>query len=374
MVERFWRLLLAGALLWLPALAAGHVSSLESHAHEAGYTYTAFSFGKRDVLALYTVPAELAKADRDDFSNAVLAGIAIDSEGAACEPTLLDTVNYSAIDAYQYELRYDCGGAIGDLTIDYALFRDVPFHINFVELRIGEALSFAELGSMSPPLEVPIEYILWEQQFELPTEPAPIEGKAPGLGDYFTMGFTHVLSGYDHIAFLLGLLLIVRRLRTLILLITSFTIAHSITLGLSGLDIATFPVTLTEAAIAATIIYIGIENLVYLFRDRGVHTIRRRWITTFIFGLIHGFGFSFLLREVGLPQEDFVAALLLFNVGVEAAQIAVVVVPFMLIKFFAERLPWWKHIAIGLSGAIAGLGAWWLAERLGLVTMLSAWL
>ncbi|MEX0941697.1 MAG: HupE/UreJ family protein [Pseudomonadales bacterium] len=351
--------------------ASAHVSSIEDHGHQEGQTYTTLSFGQQEIFLLYTVPQYLASehygvTDAEDFLEQLLSSLAIDNDHNPCPVTHIEANEYSAINAFQYELRYACDNTLGNIHFEYLLFDDQAFHTNQVEFRIGQHTSVVEMGHILLKAEIPIELILRERGWQLPDEPAPLKGKVPSILDYFVLGFEHVLTGYDHMAFLLGLMIVVSRLKTLILLITCFTIAHSITLALSGLDIATIPVALTEAAIAVTIIYIGFENLWYLGwnNTNGGFTTQRRWIVTFIFGLIHGFGFSFILREIGLSQNEFVPALLLFNLGVEAAQITAVILPFLLIRQLLIKLPAWRVMSITLSAAIGLLGVYWLVERI----------
>lgn len=359
-----WLLLLV--LAW-PAYLAAHISGLETHGHREGQFYTAISIGSSRTALLLTVPREAASdlgADSPDaFAPLALSAFSISNYDAPCVISLVDQVDYTGVAAFQFEMTVTCGEPPGELFVDYHLSPDDPTHINHVEISIGMNTTYAELGGDQRELVIPVEYLAWQQSWVVPAEPALIKGKAPKLVDYFLLGFKHVLTGYDHIAFLLGLLVVVSRLQTLALLITSFTIAHSVTLAVSALDVFTINVAFTEAAIAITIIYIGAENLYYLIRRHSEPGARRRWMTTFVFGLIHGFGFSFLLREIGLPDSDFVPALLLFNLGVEAAQIAAVIAPFALIQYWLRDKIWWGTMAIAISAVILLTGSWWLLER-----------
>ena len=356
------------ALLWLVALpAVAHVSSIESHAHQPGTFFTAVSLGQQRVDVLFTAPRlalqQPGQSSPGDAASAILPVFRITNGDGPCEGRLVDALDYSAIDAWQYELSFDCADTLSVVQMEYEPPVENPWHTNTVEIQLGPHFSFAQFDWQQTSLDIPVDEILWREGWTLPAEPAPLEGRAPSIFDYFQMGFVHVLSGFDHLAFLLGLLILVVRLRDLIVLITSFTVAHSITLAISALDIVTLNVAFTEAAIALTIVYIGAENLYELYRRGGEPLVVSRWITTFIFGLIHGFGFSFLLREIGLPPDDFVVALLLFNIGVEAAQISVVVIPFLIARHFLRRLPQWPWIAAALSTGVIAAGAWWLIER-----------
>ena len=178
---------------------------------------------------------------------------------------------------------------------------------------------------------------------------------------FFKLGVGHILTGYDHLCFLLALL-VVSRLRPLIAIVTSFTIAHSITLLLAAFGIVTLPTRFIECAIAVTIVYVAVENLC---RTKFAH----RWMLTFFFGLIHGFGFANTLNPQELPAQAKAKCLLVFNLGVEAGQLAVVLVLLPLALALAK----WKHgprakNAISVLVALLGL-AWFLDRALALGRM-----
>jgi hypothetical protein len=173
-------------------------------------------------------------------------------------------------------------------------------------------------------------------------------------------GFGHILEGIDHLLFLLCLVIPVRRMRTLVLVVTSFTVAHSITLIASAYDVAPgglwFP-PLVETLIAASIVYMALENIV------GANVVRR-WLITFAFGLVHGFGFSFALRDsLQFAGSHLLTSLLSFNLGVELGQLVVLaaVVPALNVMFrfvVAERMG-----TIILSALVAHTAWHWLTER-----------
>jgi len=148
---------------------------------------------------------------------------------------------------------------------------------------------------------------------------------------YIRAGIEHIFLGYDHIAFLISVVLWSRRLWPVVKIVTAFTVAHSITLSLAALDVVRIPGAVIEPAIAASIVYVAAEN--FLSRD-----VEKRWRITFCFGLIHGFGFASALQEFGLPRGALVPALASFNIGVEIGQIAIVslVMPLLLVL---DRLP-----------------------------------
>jgi hydrogenase/urease accessory protein HupE len=183
----------------------------------------------------------------------------------------------------------------------------------------------------------------------------PPRSLATRLAGYLRLGVEHIFLGYDHILFLLGLL-VMSRLRELIAVVTSFTAAHTITLILATLQLVTLPSRLIETAIAATVVYVAVENL---FRREPRH----RWVLTFAFGLIHGFGFANVLREMELPTEGLLRCLLAFNVGVELGQLAIVCLVWPLIWWIGKK-PWNRRFQLTISSVILLLGAGWLADRL----------
>jgi hypothetical protein len=178
---------------------------------------------------------------------------------------------------------------------------------------------------------------------------------------FITLGFFHILDGTDHLLFLACLVIPFRRFRALVLIVTAFTIAHSITLIASAFDLAPgglwFP-PLVETLIAVSILYMALENIV------GVMSVQRRWVLAFAFGLVHGFGFSFALREtLQFAGSHLVTSLLSFNVGVEIGQLLVlaVLVPVLQLTFrfvVTERLG-----TIILSALVAHTAWHWTAER-----------
>jgi hydrogenase/urease accessory protein HupE len=180
---------------------------------------------------------------------------------------------------------------------------------------------------------------------------------------YFVLGFHHILLGVDHLLFVLGLLLIVSDRWMLLKTITSFTIAHSITLAIATLGYASAPIPPLNAAIALSILFLGPE-IVRVWRGQTSFTIRHPWVVAFAFGLLHGFGFASGLTTMGLPQKEIPVSLLFFNLGVEAGQLAFVVIVLMLERAFRNLQIRWPRVVELLPGyAVGSLGAFWLIQR-----------
>lgn len=182
------------------------------------------------------------------------------------------------------------------------------------------------------------------------------------LSTYAEAGYLHILPlGLDHILFILGLFLMSRKLRPLLWQVTMFTLAHSITLSLSTLGIFDLPSSLVEPLIALSIAYVAIENI---WHQKLSST--RLWVV-FGFGLLHGLGFATMLAEFGLPDNGFLLALLGFNLGVEAGQISVLLMAWLVIGFwFRQWVGYRQWIVIPASSIIAFVGLIWFWQRLSL--------
>lgn len=180
------------------------------------------------------------------------------------------------------------------------------------------------------------------------------------FGEFFLLGVHHIVTGYDHLLFLFGLLIVCRTRGSALLLITCFTVAHSITLALATFGLVDLPGGLVEAVIAASIVYVGIENLM------GRESLMRwRWLITLSFGLIHGLGFAGILADLGIAEQGMnaVVPLLAFNCGVEAGQLAIAAIALPIIWKLRDR-PGFIRVAIpACSLLIAAAGAYWLVER-----------
>jgi len=181
---------------------------------------------------------------------------------------------------------------------------------------------------------------------------------APGL-TWIAVGFQHIIPrGLDHILFILGLFFLAGGWRALLLQVTGFTVAHSLTLGLSMFGIVSVPAAIVEPLIALSIVYVALDNL---FATR---LARWRILVVCGFGLLHGLGFASVLAEIGLPQEQFMLGLALFNIGVELGQLTVIAAALVAVGWF-KRQAWYESmIAHPATIAIAGTGAYWFLKRI----------
>jgi len=192
-----------------------------------------------------------------------------------------------------------------------------------------------------------------------PTETVFLRGDSAFLLDqirqFIWLGVEHIFVGYDHILFLLGLILIGGRIANVVKIVTAFTVAHSITLILAALQVVTVPSRIVESVIALSIVYIAIENFFVQESDQ-------RWLISFAFGLMHGFGFANVLTELGLPPRGLIPSLLSFNVGVEIGQLAIVLVTFPCV-LFVLKTRWRKQFIYATSACILLFGTAWFVQR-----------
>lgn len=186
------------------------------------------------------------------------------------------------------------------------------------------------------------------------------------LGDYFIIGAEHIVFGWDHLLFVIALVLLVRNPWPVIKAATAFTIAHSITLVATVLGYSGLPGRPVEALIALSIVFLAVE-VALILRDPDRQTLTRRfpWAVAFAFGLVHGFGFAGALADIGLPQTQLAAALFAFNVGVEAGQLLVVGLTLIVLAGLSRASETVQGAALKSSTyAIGAIGSFWLIERL----------
>ena len=175
---------------------------------------------------------------------------------------------------------------------------------------------------------------------------------------YFWLGVDHLLSGIDHLLFVFGLIFLVQGMTILIKTITAFTLAHSITLGLSVFGVVHLPQATTEALIALTLVYLALE-----IGSKKKYLSTTPWFLAFGFGLLHGFGFAGALSEIGFADENLLFSLLFFNLGIEAGQLVILPVIGLIIWFFNKIK--FERLSYKLSSyAIGGMGTFWLIERM----------
>lgn len=261
-----------------------------------------------------------------------------DGDPAVAERTGYELVSSNIV---RLELSYRFDREATDLNVFSSLDRITQDdHRHVLQIGEGNQVRYTVLSSDYP--EVEIDYTMgipvWVTLYE-----------------FAVLGIEHIFTGYDHLAFLVALLLATSTLKSLVKIVTAFTVGHSVTLALATLGVVAVPSRLIESLIALSIAYVAIEN--FLGRQM-VH----RWLVTFLFGLIHGFGFSNVLREFGLTSGRLAVSLFSFNAGVELGQIAFVAVVFPLL-WFLGRFEWKEHVVSGASILVMCLGFYWLVQR-----------
>lgn len=183
----------------------------------------------------------------------------------------------------------------------------------------------------------------------------------PGLGRYFLLGIEHILTGYDHLLFLFALVVACRSVRPMLVIVTAFTLAHSITLAMAALEIVKLPSQWVEAFIALSIVFVGVENMFLKVEPK------RRAVLTFAFGLIHGLGFASALKDIGLGSNgrSIFGPLITFNLGVETGQLTLVAIVLPILLKLRKRPGFEKYAVPVMSGIVIVMGSVWFLQRIG---------
>ena len=188
-----------------------------------------------------------------------------------------------------------------------------------------------------------------------------VQALAPGL-EWIALGFQHIIPrGLDHIVFVLGLFFLSTGVRQLILQVSCFTVAHSLTLGLATFGLVSVPASVVEPLIAASIVCIALDNL------HSEKIARWRLLMVTLFGLLHGLGFASVLSDLDLPPQDFLSSLLLFNLGVEVGQLTVLAIAFIAVGWMQRWAQYAKRVARPATITIAGIGAYWFIKRVSVI-------
>lgn len=211
---------------------------------------------------------------------------------------------------------------------------------------LGETAQALRLTAAAPSAEIAVQPDTWQV-----------------LQTYFVLGVEHILAGWDHLLFVIALVLLIGHWRSVILAATAFTLSHSITLASAALGYVGLPQAPVEALIALSILFLALE---IIRPDNGTPTLTRRfpWVVAFLFGLLHGFGFAGALNAIGLPEGDVIAALLAFNIGVEAGQLFVIGGLLLTLAALRRFAPLAAVPVVRCSAYVIGItGAYWLVDR-----------
>ena len=253
-------------------------------------------------------------------------------------------------DNFSMELTYP-GARPARLRIRAALFKHLPpEHIHFVSVHDDVDKQIG--NKMLKPNDDVLEIIA-------PERAERAQQRHTTFTDFLRLGVEHIWTGYDHLLFVLALLLVCNDFKSAIQVVTFFTVAHSITLAFATLNLASVSVRVVEPVIAASIVYVGVENVV---RPEGP---KARWLITFLFGLIHGFGFASVLRDLGVASNTtgLIVPLVAFNLGVEAGQLVIAAVLLPLIWKLRKWEPFVRRGVPACSAVVAAAGGYWLIQR-----------
>ncbi len=284
-------------------------------------------------------------AERDAAIRSLLAPrLALDANGRRLTPEWSAPEILRERQSLRLHLKYPLSAPAGTVAVNTVMFPYDPVHQTFVNVYEGETLTSQMILDARHPQ---IEYFAGTRQ-----------GTLAVVKKFIPAGIHHILIGPDHLLFLVGLLLLGGTVRQLLLVVTSFTVAHSITLSLAALNIVTPPARLIEPAIALSIVYVGADNIL----AKGGRDVRV-WIA-FTFGFIHGFGFANVLREMDLPTRALGWSLFSFNFGVEIGQLLVVVLVASALAMLRSRSEWaGRHLAFAGSIVVIVAGAFWFVQR-----------
>jgi hypothetical protein len=233
---------------------------------------------------------------------------------------------------------------------------EIPANAKTVTWRYGVARSTYSLNLNGTTVWVEGS----EPSPPLPLHPEPPLTRGEVIVQYLRLGFLHIVpQGIDHILFVLGIFLLTTKLRAILAQVTAFTIAHSITLGLTMYGVVSLPSRVVEPLIALSIAYVAIENVVTFELKPW------RPLVVFAFGLLHGMGFAGVLRTLHLPRGEFIPALVSFNIGIELAQLFVIGVAFLLSAAWFRHEAWYRpRFVVPASLIIAATGLFWTVQRL----------
>ncbi|WP_054025964.1 HupE/UreJ family protein [Bacillus sp. FJAT-28004] len=275
--------------------------------------------------------------------------IDVDSQPLTMELLSMEAITKGATKGVVLQLEFSADEAIEQFYLHYNLvYEDAPFHKSILSVRSGDFF-YQDIFEMS---RKDIQVTLPESE----TGSSAQSDMGSVLWKYFLLGIEHILIGYDHLLFLLSLVLIAPRFKDALKIVTAFTIAHSITLFLVASGSMHVIPSWVEVLIALSICYVAVENLF-------VQKAKWRWILTAVFGLIHGMGFAGALAERGLPEHNLIGSLLTFNLGVEAGQLMILclLLPCLI---WLQRFPWYRKMVISTSCLIFVLAFYWFIQRL----------
>ncbi|MBN2910397.1 HupE/UreJ family protein [Polycladomyces sp. WAk] len=353
---RCWRKMIPVIMfvLFWPVMAAAHpvyMASTYIKVKDREMTVTihvdtvmlAKAVGIKGYLALDVPAAQWTIPVKEKVFTYVQTGWMVQINGRPAKPTEMELRSPDPGHA-DIQMRYVTARPIGHVEIDDQLFFEQAEgkHQNTVTIDHG--------GKQN-------RFLLTDNQRHFAFSPSDQMSIWPTVLRFVQMGVEHIWLGYDHLAFLFALLLTTRKGTDIIKIVTSFTVAHSITLGLAAMGIVAVPSRWIESFISLSIVYVAVENQWFHTKN-----ISRRWIVAFYFGLVHGFGFAGALADADIPLDDLLVSLVSFNAGVEIGQLVIVGVLFPLLLWIT-RFRWHVWVVRGVSVLIGFLGLIWFVQR-----------
>lgn len=356
--------MMAILLAWI-ADAAAHTSGttgfarITVHGQTVRYSLTLSGETLAALPGLAAAARPGAIQDPGALADLVARKIAIAADGRACAPTP-GTVQPPTADRSTAVVivDYACAAPVRELSVRDDLFDALGG--DYHTLAHFER-SAADAGRGEQFVFEPDRRATTVRMSPTDAQPTPARSGLGAMYSYIRLGLEHILLGYDHILFVVALMLRGGRFLPLLAIVTAFTVAHSITLSLAVLDLMTLPARLVEPVIALSIAYVALENMVMRRQPS------RRWAVSFVFGLVHGFGFAGALTELDLPRQGLVSALLGFNIGVEIGQ-AMVVAVLLPPLLWAQRFTWRSRAVTATSAILLVAGLALLVERTLLTT------
>lgn len=307
------------------------------------------TFNKRDIAGIRTPSSVGARPEPKPELAVASRAVTLEAGGRRLAPDSV-TARPEGSDNIVFLLRYLIPNGTRQLQFESNLLKDLPFgHRQTFAVRdlAGKETARLLLSSKEPRAIIELS-------------PTSSDQALGSFVSFLLLGIRHILTGYDHLLFLFGLLVACRTVRSAAILISCFTIAHSLTLALSTFGIVSLSSRYVEPAIAASIIYVGYENLI-----RGSGESRWRWIVTLAFGLIHGLGFASVLRELGIANSGLAAVVPLvgFNSGVEVGQLCIAIIVLPIVWSLRRRAGFIRVGVPACSVAVTAAGAYWFLER-----------
>jgi hydrogenase/urease accessory protein HupE len=335
-----WRVPLLLVLLLIPHTSFSHIlsfsnSELQVQSNRIDWTLQ---------IHLNDFDRKFAQANESLIRDYIAQKLAVTRGNEPCTLDKMEIRKDLPRETVILPLSYTCPNTSPQLTLSYGLFFGDLGHRHLLKFVYGLKSVSYNFSPEEPEVSFSLVPSFWTS-----------------VKDFLILGFEHILTGYDHILFVLSLILGARRFKTLFWLVTSFTLAHSISLALAVFNLVHLPSRFVESAIAASIVFVAIRHLVWgEFKKAGADL-----PVTFFFGLIHGLGFSGALKEANLQSTEIITPLLSFNVGVELGQVLIIGAVFPLLyilrKIFKDRYPWVQRGSLVL---IAAVGIYWMVQRI----------